>query len=131
MGYYHKFVNNYGKITTHLIMLLKKEAFSWTQEATKSFEKLKEIMCTTSILAMFDFSKTFIVEFDSSRHVIGSILMQEGMPLAFEGHQLKQKNLLKPIYEKETLSILHAVKNLHLYLIGRHFKVKMDHDSFN
>jgi hypothetical protein len=23
-------------------MLLKKEAFSWTQEATKAFEKLKE-----------------------------------------------------------------------------------------
>jgi hypothetical protein len=55
--------------------------------------------------------------------------MQEGMPLTFESNQLKGKNLLKPIYEKEMLAILHAVKKWHPYLIGRHFKVKMDHNS--
>jgi hypothetical protein len=38
------------------------------------------------------------------------VLMQEGRPLAFERNQLKGKNLLKPIYEKEMLAILHAVK---------------------
>ena len=27
------------------------------------------------------------------------------------------------------LAILHAVKKWHPYLIGRHFKVKIDHDS--
>jgi hypothetical protein len=56
--------------------------------------------------------------------------MQEGRPLAFESSQLKGKNLLKPIYEKEMLAIQHAVKKWHPYLIGRHFKVKIDHDSF-
>jgi hypothetical protein len=33
-------------------------------------------------------------------HGIGAILMQEGIPLAFESSLLKVKNLLKPIYEK-------------------------------
>jgi hypothetical protein len=42
---------------------------------------------------------------------------------------MKGKNLYKPIYEKEILTILHALKKWHPYLIGRPFKVKKDHDS--
>ena len=44
IGYYHKFVRNYGRIEAPLMKLTKKEAFSWTLEATKYFEQLKEVM---------------------------------------------------------------------------------------
>jgi hypothetical protein len=44
-GYYCKFVKNYGQITTPLKTLLKKETFSWNEEATKDFEKNKEALC--------------------------------------------------------------------------------------
>jgi hypothetical protein len=55
--------------------------------------------------------------------------MQEGRPLDFESQPLKGKDLHKPIYEKEMMEILHALKKWRPYLIGRHFKVKTDHDS--
>jgi len=64
--YYHKFVKNYGRITIYLITLLKKDEFSWTSEATKAFEHLKEEMCQAPILATSDFIKSFIVECDAS-----------------------------------------------------------------
>jgi hypothetical protein len=128
-GYYHKFVRNYGRITTPLTTLTKKDAFSWTPEATKSFEQLKEVMCKAPVLTTPDFTKTFIVECDASGNGIGVVLMQEGRPLAFESRPLKGKDLHKPIYEKEMMAILHALKKWRPYIIGRHFKVKTDHDS--
>jgi hypothetical protein len=42
-SYYCKFVNNYGQIIAPLTTLLKNEAFSWTQEATRDFENLRRL----------------------------------------------------------------------------------------
>ena len=51
IGYYCKFVKNYGRITTPLMTLLKKYSFSWTPKATKAFEDLKQVMCIAPVLA--------------------------------------------------------------------------------
>eukprot|EP00253_Pinus_taeda_P016377 PITA_16377 len=128
-GYYHKFVKNYGRIATPLTTLLKKDAFSWTPKATKAFEDIKEEMCQAQVLATPDFTKTFIVECDASGNGIGVVLMQDERPIAFESCPIKGKFLQKAIYGKEMLAILHALKKWKPYLMGRHFKVKMDHDS--
>jgi hypothetical protein len=109
--------------------LLKKNSFTWTLAAAQAFQTLKTAMCTTPVLALPDFTKTFVLECDASGKGIGAVLMQEGRPLAFTSKQLSEKNLGKPIYEKEMLAILHAVELWRPYLLGQRFQIKTDHQS--
>jgi len=68
IGYYHKFIKNYGRISVPITTLLMKDVFSWTPEAKKAFKHLKVAMCQAPVLATPYFTKTFIVECDASRN---------------------------------------------------------------
>jgi len=67
-GYYRKFVHNYGAVAAPLTALLKKEGFSWGEEAAAAFTALKAAVTSVPILAMPDFTNPFIVECDASSH---------------------------------------------------------------
>jgi hypothetical protein len=128
-GYYRNFVKNYGKIATPLTALLKNNSFTWTPATAQDFQTLTMAMCTTPVLALPDFTKTYVLECDASRKGIGVVLMQEGRPLAFTSKQISERNLYKSIYEKEMLAILHAVDLWHPYLLGQRFQIKTDYQS--
>jgi hypothetical protein len=127
--YYRKLVKNYGKIAAPLTALLKNNSFTWTPATAQAFHTLQMAMCTTLVLALPDFTKTFMLECDASRKGIGVVLMQEGRALAFTSKQLSERNLGKSIYEKEMLAIMHVVDLWHPYLLGQHFQIKTDHQS--
>jgi hypothetical protein len=109
--------------------LLKKNAFHWTTEAEQAFIELKRAMCTTSVLAVPDFNKTFVVEWDASGTGIGAVLTKEGRPLVFTSQALSGRNRGRSTYEKEMLAILHAMHTWRPFLLGRHFQIKIDHHS--
>jgi hypothetical protein len=128
-SYYHKFVKNYGNIAMPLIALLKKNSFTWTPAVAQAFQTLKIAMCTTLVLALSDFTKTFVLECDASMKGIGVVLMEEGQPLAFTSKKLSERNLGKSIYEKEMLAIMHTFDLWCSYLLGKCFQIKIDHQS--
>jgi hypothetical protein len=128
-GYYRKFVWNYGKIATPLTSLLKKNSFTWTSAGDHAFQALKVFICSTHVLSLPNFTKTFVLDCDASRKGIGVILVQDGKPLAFTSKQLSERHLGQSIYEKEMLAILHEVDIWHPYLLGHRFQIKNDHQS--
>jgi len=128
-GYYRKFVRNYGRIAKPLTQLLNKTSFFWNEEAQQAFIALKKAMCSTAVLALLDFTKSFVIECDALGTGIGAVLMQEGRPLSFTNQQLSGRNLGQSTYEREMMAILHAVETWRSYLLGRRFQIRTDHHS--
>jgi hypothetical protein len=128
-GYYRKFIEGYGFIASPLTQLLKKDAFTWNESAERAFEQLKKAMTTGPVLALPDFTKTFIVECDASGSGIGAVLMQDARPIAFFSQALKGRNLARSTYEKEMMALISAIQKWRPYLLGNKFIIRTDQKS--
>jgi hypothetical protein len=126
-GYYRKFVQNYGSIAAPLTQLLKKNSFSWGEEAAVAFEHLKKAVTTPLVLALPDFSKPFVIECDACGKGIGVVLMQNHHPIAYFSQAFKGRFLLLSTYENELIALVAAVKKWRPYLLGHPFKIRTDH----
>jgi hypothetical protein len=86
-------------------------------------------MFTTILSVVPKFNKIFVVESNVSQIGIGTILTQEGWPLAFTSQYLSGRNRGRSTYEKYMLAILHVVHTWRPYLSGHHFQIKTYHHS--
>lgn len=127
--YYRQFVAHYGTISRPLTQLLKKGNFEWNQEAEVAFQRLKDVMASTPMLALPDFNKTFILETDACYTGVGVVLMQEGRPIAYLRKVLANRHLGLSTYEKELMAIIMAVQKWRYYLLGNKLVIKTDHEA--
>ena len=81
------------------------------------------------MLALPDFSRSFVLECDASESRTGAVLMQDRHPIAFESRKLRGSEILYSTYDKEMLAIMHALAKFRQYLVGSKFTVKTDHNS--
>jgi len=128
-GYYRKFVHNYGAVAAPLTALLKKEGFSWSDDAAAAFDALKSAVSSAPVLAMPDFAKPFTVECDASSRGFGAVLIQEGHPIAFFSRPIAPRHRALAAYERELIGLVPVVRHWRPYLWGRRFLVKTDHYS--
>ena len=119
--YCRKFVWHYGLTVAPLTDLLKKRNFGWNSVVDEAFEKLKCAMVTTPVLALLDFTDTFIVETDAFNYGIGAVLSQKGWPIAYLSKALGPSKRAWSIYSKEMLAIMEAVKLWRPYLMTHHW----------
>lgn len=126
-GYYRKYIRFYGVICKPLTALLKKGAlFVWTPDCQVAFDTLKTALMSAPVLALPDFSKTFVIETDACEIGIGAVLMQDGHPLAFVSKALGPRNRSLSVYEKEYLAILMAIEHWRSYLQVKEFVIRTD-----
>jgi hypothetical protein len=127
--YYRCFVKGFSQLGAPLTDLTKKGAFRWIGESQKAFDKLKEVMSTCPVLALPDFTQPFVLECDALGEGIGVVLMQNRHLIAFESRKLRGPERLYSIYDKEMLTIMHALVKFRQYLVGGIFVVRTDHNS--
>ncbi|CAK9832061.1 Retrovirus-related Pol polyprotein from transposon 17.6 [Anthophora retusa] len=131
-GYYRRFIPKFSHIAKPLTTLLKKDAkFEWRTEQERSFNTLREMLCTEPILQYPDFTKPFIVTTDASGHAVGAVLSQgkigRDLPIAYASRLLNAAESNYAVIEKECLAIMYAVQHFRPYLYGREFTLVTDH----
>ncbi|GJW31406.1 putative reverse transcriptase domain-containing protein [Tanacetum coccineum] len=110
-GYYHRFIENFSKISKPLTVLTQKSnTINWGEEQENAFQTLKGKLCDAPVLALPDGPEDFVVYCDASGLGLGSVLMQRGKVIAYASRQLKidEKN-----YTTHDLE-LGAVKELNM-----------------
>ena len=132
-SYYRKFVPGFSKIATPLHQLLKANSkFVWTEPCQMAFQKLKEVLTHTPVLAYPHFDKAFILHIDASGEWLGTVLEQkqeDGMLhlVAYASHTLTKHERKYGITELEALGVVWALKHFRAYLWGHRCTVFTDH----
>jgi len=131
-SFYRRLVPDFAELSKHLTVLTKKDHdFMWGPEQQEAFEKLKDRLCTTPVLAYPDFSQPFILTTDASKMAVAAVLsqLQEGVerPLAYASRQLTKNEASYSASESEMLALVWAAKHFRCYLYGRKFVVRTDH----
>ena len=129
IAFYRKFVPSYAAIALPLTDLLKKGSFHWSPVAQTTFEALKTAMTSVSVLALPDFSKTFIVQTNASRSAMGAVLIQDNHPLTYFSKVFCPCLSKLSAYIRELHAITNAVKRWRQYLLGHFFIIQTDQKS--
>lgn len=108
-GYYRRFIRGYASLAAPLTDLLRKDAFIWTENATKAFDILKQALTSAPVLKLPNFEEEFVVETDASNSGIGAILSQQGHPIYYFSKKLSPRKQAASTYTKELLAITESV----------------------
>jgi hypothetical protein len=148
-NYYRRFIKHYATIAQPLYDLMglsevpkqfrkrngavdgNKVLITWTEEAEKSFDKLKNFLCSHLVLALPDFEKPMIMSTDACEYGYGAVLEQSCQdalrPLAYFSKSYTVTQRKYATSEKELLAVVMAVEHFHQYLYGKQLTVYTDH----
>ena len=88
----------------------KPKKFKWLPVHQAAFDEMKKIVSRAVTLAYPDFNKPFVIYTDASDFQLGSVITQEGKPLAFYSRKLNKAQKNYTVTEKELLSIVETLK---------------------
>lgn len=142
-NFYRKFIFKCSHICKPLTELTKKDAFVWTDECTKAFNRLKSAFTSAPILRHFDPTKQIWVECDASDFCVAGVLSQMFpgdednklvlQPVAYFSRKLTPVECNYEIYDKELLAIIEAFEQWRPELAGMNteepIKVMSDHKN--
>jgi len=134
-GYYRRYIPRYSIRSAALRELTAKDKkFEWTKAQQDSFDDLKNALTTPPILRFADPSLPFFIQVDSSTSGIGYALCQvdrhgNEYVVNYGGRGLRNHEKRYGITDLECLGLIHAIRESHVYVCDKEFKVITDHLS--
>jgi hypothetical protein len=130
-AFVRRYIQDFALRARPLYRLLKKDQpWLWDEDAQRAFEDLKKATEETVILAHPDWDAApFVLDVDSSRLGVGSVLCQSGRPIAFWSKAFSTTQAKYSAQELELLGVLVAVLHFRPYCFGRRFILRCDHKN--
>jgi len=110
-----------------MVLTHKGVSFKWTDEAQQAFDTIKKKISAEVLLSFPDYTKPFDLYPNASDYQLGTVLMQEGKPIAFFSRKLTSAQKNYSVGEKEMLSIVESLHEFCNILLGYPINIHMDH----
>lgn len=131
-NFYRRFVNSFSQISFPLTQLTKdNQTFVWGPTQQQAFETLKKAITSAPVLALPDITKTFTLVTDASNVAIAATLLQNDHPVSFYSRKLKGAECNYSVYDKETLSLIEALKTWRHFLTAQRFNIITDNKALS
>lgn len=128
VNYVSRFLPNVCDVLHPLYNLLKNDVpWGWSSAQEVAFQKVKGMIADKSLLVFYDPNKELTLENDASEYGLGSVIMQEGKPVAFASRSLSESEKNYAQIEKEMLAVVYGLEKFHHYTYGRFVNVVTDH----
>ena len=134
-SYYRRFIKDFANVASPMLALLKKQCkFEWTEAHDKSFQVLKDALCSPPILAYPIDGLPYIVDTDASNTAIGAVLSQvqngEERVIQYASATLSQSQRNYCTTKRELLAVVYFLATkFRNYLGDKRFKLRTDHAS--
>lgn len=99
----------------------------WSTTQQEAFEKVKQLVTNAPVLRYYDTQKDLMLENDASDYGIGSVMYQEGKPVAYASRSLTETERRYAQIEKEMLAVCFGLEKFHHFTFGRKVDVITDH----
>lgn len=132
LNYYSRFLPMASTILKPLYNLEQKNIrFEWSKKQEAAFQASKKLIKNSSLLVPFDPEKDIIIATDASPYGIGAVLSHQidnvERPVMFISRTLTPTEEKYAQLHREVLAVVFAIKKLHKYIYGQHFKLITDH----
>ena len=121
-------VNYLGKFLPHLLAvaeplqnLTKSDVpWNWSEVQESAIHELKSMITQTPVLAFYDLTKELVIENDACEYGLGSVLLQNDIPIAYASRSLSDTETRYAQIEREMLAMVFGLEKFHHYVYGRH-----------
>jgi hypothetical protein len=106
-----------------------KVRFVWTPDHQAAFEKVKEMVASSVLLAYPEFNKIFEIYTDASDSQLGAVITQYNKVIAFYSRKLSPAQRNYSVGDKELLSIVECLRAYRGILLGQRLRIFTDHKN--
>ena len=92
-SFYRKFIKNFSQICAPIIDTFRgsRQPFKWTEATDKNFKLLKKNTTEKPVLYFPSFDKVFQVDTNASKTIIGVVIIQQQIPVAYFSENLNDE----------------------------------------